>query len=71
MSGLHITDYSTGDMPGEGEPSWDTRQLQEDFTVHQFAAPLVIVTRKADGVNGTLQFNHSPRVYFDFRPDPS
>jgi hypothetical protein len=33
-----------------------------------FAAPFVVVRRKSDGVKGTLEFTHSPRVYFDFKP---
>jgi hypothetical protein len=30
---------------------WDTTQLQEDFDVIGFGAPLVVVRRKADGVS--------------------
>jgi hypothetical protein len=48
---------------------WDSDQLRNEFIVHGFLAPFVIVTRKADGVKGSLWFTHSPRVYFDFRPD--
>lgn len=62
-----IHDYSTGTAP-HGE-TWDTERLQEDFTVESFMAPYVVVRRKSDGVRGTLEFTHSPRVYFDFRPD--
>jgi hypothetical protein len=43
--------------------------LQRDFTVVGFAAPYVVVVRKSDGVKGTLEFTHRPRVYFDFQPD--
>ena len=45
---------------------WDTDQLGEDFEVLGFAAPCVVVRRKADGKKGTLFFQHSPRYYFDF-----
>jgi hypothetical protein len=45
---------------------WDTRQLQEDFTVQGFAAPLCLVTRKSDGKKGALVFQHWPRFYFEF-----
>jgi hypothetical protein len=65
---MTIHDYSTGEMPGPDDPQWDTRQLQEDFHVQGFAAPYVVVTRKSDGVRGTLQFNHDPRIYFNFQP---
>jgi hypothetical protein len=47
---------------------WDTTELGEDFTVEGFAAPYVVVCRKADGVRGSLAFQHSPRFYFGFRP---
>ena len=46
---------------------WDTDQLQEDFDVLGFAAPLVVVSRKADGVKGSLMFQGSPRFYFGFQ----
>jgi hypothetical protein len=48
---------------------WDTAELQRDFSVQGFGAPLVVVTRKADGVVGSLMFQHRPRFYFNFRAD--
>ena len=48
---------------------WDTKELQEDFDVHDFAAPFVTVTRKSDGKDGSLMFRHWPRFYFDFKED--
>ncbi len=45
---------------------WDTQQLQADFRVTGFMAPFVGVERKADGKQGTLLFQHSPRFYFKF-----
>jgi hypothetical protein len=47
---------------------WDTQQLGEDFEVLGFAAPLVVVKRKKDGVKGSLFFQHNPRFYFGFQP---
>lgn len=47
---------------------WDTQELQRDYNVHSFFAPIIIVTRKSDGVKGTLEFQHSPRFYFNFVP---
>jgi hypothetical protein len=46
---------------------WDTQQLTEDFEVEGFMAPFVVVTRKEDGVRGTLTFQHMPRFYWGFR----
>lgn len=45
---------------------WDTQELQRDFEVRGFLAPFVAVTRKADGAQGVLTFQHSPRFYFAF-----
>ena len=66
---MTIHDYSTGEMPARNQPTWTTEELQRDFTVVSFAAPFVVVVRKADGVRGTLQFNHNPRIYFGFVPE--
>lgn len=46
---------------------WDTHSLQEDFEVIGFLAPYVVVIRKSDGVRGTLQFDHHPRVYYNWQ----
>jgi hypothetical protein len=48
---------------------WDTRELGVDFEVLGFAAPLVVVRRKSDGVKGSLEFQHQPRFYFNFQAD--
>ena len=47
-----------------GEKTWTTEQLRDDFDVIGFAAPFVLVRRKSDGVRGTLKFRHNPRTYF-------
>jgi hypothetical protein len=47
---------------------YDTQELQEVFTVHNFLAPFISCTRKSDGVKGSMQFQHHPRFYFDFLP---
>ena len=48
---------------------WDTPELKRDYTVIGFAAPFVMVTRKSDGLTGTLEFQHAPRFYFRFSSD--
>lgn len=53
----------------QAERSWTTDELTSDFQVHGFLAPFVVVTRRADGMKGTLMFQHSPRRYFNFQPD--
>lgn len=49
------------------EETWDTAALKRDFEVLSFLAPYVVVRRRVDGAKGTLMFDHSPRVYFDWR----
>lgn len=46
-----------------------TEQLTEQYEVLGFMAPYVAVKRKSDGVRGTMQFRHSPRVYFGFEAE--
>lgn len=48
---------------------WDTAQLTAEFEVQSFLAPFVMVRRKADGVLGTMMFQHYPRFYWGFMPD--
>lgn len=48
---------------------WSTQELADDFEVIGFLAPFVVVRRKADGVKGSLEFQHNPRFYFNFVPD--
>lgn len=48
---------------------WDTSELTTEFNVIGFAAPLVVVCRKADGATGSLEFQHQPRFYFNFMVD--
>ena len=45
---------------------WDTSELQRDFEVKGFLAPFVCVVRKSDGVKGSLEFQHNPRLYYNF-----
>jgi hypothetical protein len=60
---------SREELIAAGEPTWDTDELRRDFEVEGFLAPFVVVRRKSDGVRGSLQFNHNPRVYFGFTAD--
>jgi hypothetical protein len=57
------------DLDSETGQTWTTAELTRDFEVIGFAAPFVVVVRKADDVRGSLEFTHSPRVYFGFTPD--
>ena len=46
---------------------WDTKELQKDFLVESFLAPLVFVRRRDDGIKGSMMFQHDPRFYFNFQ----
>jgi hypothetical protein len=59
------------DLANEQGPTWTTAEMQRDFEPIGFLAPFVVVRRRSDGVKGTLEFTHSPRVYFAFVPENS
>jgi len=58
------------DLAAYTGPRWTTEELRRDFDVLGFRAPYVVVRRKSDGVLGSLEFTHSPRVYFDWDEVP-
>jgi len=45
---------------------WNTEEMQQEFDAIGFMAPLIVVSRKSDGVKGSLEFCTSPRFYFNF-----
>lgn len=52
-------DYGKGNV-------WDTEELSKEFKVTGFMAPFCVVERKSDGKKGSVMFQHSPRLYFNF-----
>jgi hypothetical protein len=44
----------------------DTDRMRARFDVLGFGGGCVVVVRKSDGAKGSLDFDHSPRVYRDF-----
>jgi hypothetical protein len=56
-------------LEAENGRVWDTAQLAEEFEVIGFMAPLAVVRRRSDGRKGSLEFQHHPRLYFNFAPD--
>jgi len=48
---------------------WDAGELAAEFEVVGFMAPYVVARRKADGVVGSLEFQHFPRLYFNWKAD--
>lgn len=57
------------DLAADQDRTWTTDEMQAEFDVLSFAAPYVVVTRKSDGQLGSLEFTHSPRIYFGWRAD--
>lgn len=64
-----ILNPSKGANPLPAHRCWTTAEMAEEFVVHSFLAPYCMVTRKSDGVEGTLTFTHMPRWYFNFVPN--
>lgn len=48
---------------------WNTEELRQEWEVQGFMAPYVIVKSKASGAIGSLEFQHSPRYYFNWQED--
>lgn len=48
---------------------WTTEELIEEFEVLGFMHGFVVVKRKLDGMKGSMEFTHYPRVYFNFVAD--
>lgn len=55
------------DLAAETGKTWTTAEMTAEFEVLGFMAPFVTVRRKSDGALGSLEFTHSPRVYFGWR----
>jgi hypothetical protein len=54
-------------MNNTEKTEWTTDELTKEFEVIGFAAPFVVVIRKSDRVKGSLQFDHSPRRYYNWQ----
>jgi len=46
---------------------YSTDEMTKKFSTIGFAAPYVVVKRKEDNVEGSLQFTHMPRFYYNFK----
>ena len=60
---------SRPDLEAKHGQVWDTSQLQEDFQVLGFMAPVVVVRRRSNGIKGSRMFQNSPRFYYSFSPE--
>ena len=48
---------------------WDAGELKRDFIVLGFLAPYAAVRRRTDRALGSLEFQHHPRLYFNWLAD--
>lgn len=51
------------------EQTWTTDELTRDFEVIGFMAPFVVARKRGTNIKGSLEFTHSPRLYFNWKPD--
>jgi hypothetical protein len=63
------TGQPAADLAANTDQTWDTQAMQQEFEAIGFVAPFVVVRRRSDGVKGSLEFTHNPRVYFNFVAD--
>lgn len=68
LAEINLTPGSREALEAAHGQVWDTDQLAEDFEAIGFMAPLIVVRRRADGAKGSLEFQHSPRFYFNWQP---
>jgi len=62
-----IISYSREVLEEKYGKVWDTKELQKDFKVLGFLAPHIACIRKSDKIKGSMEFQHFPRFYYDFR----
>lgn len=63
---INLTPGSRQALEAKHGQVWTADEMQQDFDAVGFAAPLIVVRRKSDGVRGSLEFQHDPRFYFNF-----
>ena len=66
---INLVPGSREDLETKFPQVWGTGEMERDFTVLGFMAPYMVVVRKEDGKKGSLQFQHRPRFYFNFKLD--
>ena len=71
VSAMNTEPRDRKDLESRYGQVWSTSELSKEFVVGGFMAPFVTVKRRLDGQKGSLMFQHSPRFYFDFTPDPT
>ena len=47
---------------------WDDAEFAEDFEIIEFKAPVVLVRRRWDAKQGSVEYQDHPRFYFNWTP---
>ena len=47
---------------------YDTKEVSAEFEIEGFMAPYIVCTSRRTKEKGTMEFQHDPRFYFNFRP---
>ena len=68
MAEINLVAGSREALEAAHDQVWDTGEMSDDFEAIGFMAPLIVVRRRADGAKGSLEFQHSPRFYFNWQP---
>lgn len=68
LAEINIVPGSREDLEAKFGQVWDTGELAEEFQAIGFMAPLIVVRRRSDGAKGSLEFQHNPRLYFNWQP---
>lgn len=68
LAEINIVPGSREDLEAKYGQVWDTGELTEEFQAIGFMAPIIVVRRRSDGVKGSLEFQHSPRFFFNWQP---
>jgi hypothetical protein len=66
---LNAAEAGRGRLEADYGRVWNMGELERDFDVIAFLAPYVVVREKSSGRKGSLEFQHWPRYYFNWRSD--
>lgn len=64
---INIVPGSREDLEAKYGQVWSTDEMTEEFQAIGFMAPIIVVRRRSDGAKGSLEFQHSPRFYFNWQ----
>ena len=69
MAELNAAAAARAELEKQYGKVWSSDQLRAEFKIIGFMAPFVMVKKIATGENGSLEFQHDPRLYFNYQAD--